>query len=73
MLRYLAQRANEVVSSPELLVAVWKLPATTSDRRVQEAIRRLRSQLKAQTPPIGVIENERGQGYRFVPMREQET
>lgn len=72
LLRYLSQRANEVVSSPELLVAVWKLPAATSERRVQEAIRRLRNHLKAQTPPIGVIENERGQGYRFVPAGETE-
>lgn len=70
LLRYLAQRADQVVSSGELLVAVWKLPATTSDRRVQEAIRRLRNHLKTQTPPLGVIENERGQGYRFIPIRE---
>jgi hypothetical protein len=70
LLRYLAQRADQVVSSDELLVAVWKLPATTSDRRVQEAIRRLRNHLKAHTPPLGVIENERGQGYRFIPIRE---
>lgn len=73
LLRYLSQRAGEVVPSSELLVAVWKLPATTSDRRVQEAIRRLRNHLKAQTPPIGVIDNERGQGYRFIPVRETET
>lgn len=72
LLRYLSQHANQVVSSQELLVEVWKLPATTSDRRVQEAIRRLRNHLKAQTPPFGVIENERGQGYRFVPAGEDE-
>lgn len=70
LLRYFSQHANQVVSSQELLVEVWKLPATTSDRRVQEAIRRLRNHLKAQTPPIGAIENERGQGYRFVPVGE---
>lgn len=70
LLRYFSRRANQVVSAPELLVEVWRLPATTSDRRVQEAIRRLRIHLKAQTPPIGVIENERGQGYRFVPAEE---
>lgn len=72
LLRYFSHHANQVVSSQELLVEVWKLPATTSDRRVQEAIRRLRNHLKAQTPPIGAIENERGQGYRFVPAEEAE-
>jgi DNA-binding response OmpR family regulator len=34
---------------------------------VQEAIRRLRLQLEEASPPVGTIENERGQGYRFVP------
>jgi len=70
LLHYLSLHANQVVTPGELLAAVWKLPASTSERRVQEAIRRLRNHLRAQTPPIGVIENERGQGYRFVPVRE---
>lgn len=70
LLHYLSQRANQVVSPGELLTEVWKLPATTSERRVQEAIRRLRNHLRTQTPPVGVIENERGQGYRFVPVGE---
>jgi hypothetical protein len=72
LLQYFSQHANQVLSSQELLVAVWKLPASTSDRRVQEAIRRLRNYLKGQTPPIGVIENERGQGYCFIPVQETE-
>ena len=33
----------------------------------KEAIRRLRLELEEAQPPVGVIENERGQGYRFVP------
>ena len=66
VLRYLQAHANEVVSPEELLTQVWKLPPTTSPRRVQEAIRRLRNHLKEEDPPIGIIENERGQGYRFV-------
>jgi DNA-binding response OmpR family regulator len=45
---------------------VWKRP-DASPRRVQEAIRRLRLQLEEASPPVGSIENERGQGYRFVP------
>lgn len=72
LLRYLSRHANQVVSAQELLVEVWRLPAATSERRVQEAIRRLRNHLKAQTPPIGVIENERGEGYRFVPLGDTE-
>lgn len=68
VLRYLQAHANQVVSPEELLTQVWKLPATTSARRVQEAIRRLRNHLKEEDPPIGIVENERGQGYRFVPL-----
>ena len=68
LLSYLRAHANEVVSPEELLTQVWKLPAATSPRRVQEAIRRLRNHLKDEAEPIGVIENERGQGYRFVPL-----
>lgn len=66
LLRYFQQRANQVVSPEQLLADVWKRP-DASPRRVQEAIRRLRLQLEEVVPPIGSIENERGQGYRFVP------
>jgi len=38
---------------------------------VQEAIRRLRLQLEQASQPVGVIENERGKGYRFVPADKQ--
>jgi hypothetical protein len=70
LLRYFQAHANEVVSSEELLAEVWKRP-DASARRVQEAIRRLRLQLEDLSPPIGTIENERGQGYRFVPVNHQ--
>jgi hypothetical protein len=66
LLRYFQTHANEVVSSDQLLADVWKRP-DSSPRRVQEAIRRLRLQLEDAKPPVGTIENERGQGYRFVP------
>lgn len=66
LLRYFQRRANQVVSPEQLLADVWKRP-DASPRRVQEAIRRLRLQLEEVVPPIGSIENERGQGYRFVP------
>lgn len=66
LLRYFQTHANEVVSPEELLAEVWKRP-DSSPRRVQEAIRRLRLQLEEASPAVGSIENERGQGYRFVP------
>lgn len=66
LLRYFLNHNQSVVSTDQLLTEVWKRP-DSSTRRVQEAIRRLRLQLEQQTPPIGVIENERGRGYRFIP------
>ncbi len=66
LLRYFQQHPNEVVSTEQLLADVWKRP-DASPRRVQEAIRRLRLELGQAMPPVGVIENERGRGYRFVP------
>jgi len=66
LLRYLQKQEGMAVSTDQLLADVWKRP-DSSTRRVQEAIRRLRLQLEQQTPPIGVIENDRGRGYRFVP------
>ena len=66
LLRYFQDRSNAVVSSQDLLADVWNRP-NASPRRVQEAIRRLRLRLDEAVPPVGVIENERGRGYRFVP------
>jgi len=66
LLRYFKAHANQVVSTEQLLAEVWKRP-DASNRRVQEAIRRLRLQLEEMATPIGAIENDRGRGYRFVP------
>lgn len=66
LLRYFKAHANQVVSTEQLLADVWKRP-DASNRRVQEAIRRLRLQLDEMERPIGAIENDRGRGYRFVP------
>lgn len=66
LLHYFAERSNQVVSAEQLLADVWKRP-DASTRRVQEAIRRLRLQLESEEVAVGVIENERGRGYRFVP------
>lgn len=69
LLRYFLNHSQSVVSIEQLLTEVWKRP-DSSVRRVQEAIRRLRLQLEQQTPPLGVIENERGRGYRFIPAKQ---
>ena len=66
LLRYFQTHQNQTVSTEQLLSEVWKRPDATN-RRVQEAIRRLRLHLEAAHPPIGAIENDRGRGYRFVP------
>jgi hypothetical protein len=66
LLRYFQAHRNTVVSTEQLLADVWNQP-DASPRRVQEAIRRLRNSLSGQKQPVGIIENERGFGYRFVP------
>ncbi len=66
LLRYFQAHVDTVVSVEQLLTDVWHQP-DASPRRVQEAIRRLRLRLNKHTPRLGVIENERGVGYRFVP------
>ncbi len=70
LLRYLQKQEGKAVSTDQLLADVWKRP-DSSTRHVQEAIRRLRLQLEQQTPPIGIIKNDRGRGYRFVPASRQ--
>lgn len=67
LLRYFEANSNQVIAPEQLLADVWKRP-DASTRRVQEAIRRLRLQLEEVEPPIGVIENDRGRGYRYVPV-----
>ena len=66
LLRYFQSHPNETVTVDQLLAGVWKRPDATN-RRVQEAIRRLRMQLEETTPSMGTIKNDRGRGYRFVP------
>jgi hypothetical protein len=66
LLRYFQTHQNQTVSTEQLLAEVWKRPDATN-RRVQEAIRRLRLHLEAADPPLGASENDRGRGYRFIP------
>ena len=69
LLRYFQAHSQTVISISQLLVDVWGQPPDSSPRRVQEAIRRLRHSLNKQTPALGVIENERGIGYRYIPAK----
>lgn len=69
LLRYFQTHQNQTISTEQLLSEVWKRP-DASNRRVQEAIRRLRLQLETANPQIGTIENDRGRGYRFLPASE---
>ena len=66
LLRYFRAHQNDTVSVDQLLAGVWRRPGATN-RRVQEAIRRLRLQLEESDPPLGMIENDRGRGYRYIP------
>lgn len=70
LLRYFQAHKNETIPPEQLLTDVWKRP-TSTNRRVQEAIRRLRLQLETMNPPLGVIENDRGRGYRFIPAQSR--
>jgi hypothetical protein len=71
LLHYFQAHSQTLIPTEQLLTDVWKRPSS-SDRRVQEAIRRLRLQLEQQHPPIGEIKNERGRGYRFVPVHHSQ-
>jgi hypothetical protein len=68
LLRYFLDRPGEIISIEQLLEDVWKRP-NASARRVQEGIRRLRNRMEELHYSIGQIENEWGEGYRFVPVR----
>ncbi len=69
LFRYFLERPGELVTIDQLLQDVWKRP-NASARRVQEGIRRLRNRLDTLQRPIGEIENEWGEGYRFIPVHK---
>lgn len=67
LLLYFLDRPGTIVSVDELLAEVWQRP-DGSVRRVQEGIRRLRHRLTEFNGAVGTIDNEWGQGYRYVPV-----
>lgn len=68
LLLYFLERPGVIVSVDELLAEVWRRPDGSS-RRVQEGIRRLRRRLAEFNGVMGAIDNEWGQGYRYVPVK----
>lgn len=70
LMRYFLDRPGQVITIDQLLIDVWKRP-NASARRVQEGIRRLRNRLDELQLPVGQIENEWGEGYRFVPLSSE--
>jgi len=66
LLLYFLDRPGVIVSVDELLAEIWQRP-DGSVRRVQEGIRRLRHRLSEFNGSVGTIDNEWGQGYRYVP------
>lgn len=67
LLLYFLDRPGAIVAVDELLAEVWQRP-DGSVRRVQEGIRRLRHRLTEFNGVVGTIDNEWGQGYRYVPI-----
>ncbi len=67
LMLYFLERPGTIVSVDELLADVWQKP-DGSVRRVQEGIRRLRQRLAEFNGAVGTIDNEWGQGYRYVPV-----
>jgi DNA-binding response OmpR family regulator len=73
LLRYLAERHDEVVSHAELLTEVWG-PGYRDDVHVlQVTMRNLRAKLAAAVPDRRYISTVYGEGYRFGPPDEAVT
>lgn len=66
LLKYLADRAGEVVPRDELLVQVWGFPRPVRTRAVDNVVLRLRRKLGEDPSEPGVLRTEVGAGYRLV-------
>jgi len=67
LLRYLVQRAGEVVSRKAILSDVWNLAEDTDTRAIDNFIVRLRKYLEPEPSRPRFLQTVRGVGYRFVP------
>ncbi|HIA03739.1 MAG TPA: response regulator transcription factor [Myxococcales bacterium] len=65
LLRYMLDRAGQVVSRQELLTRVWEQAATTQTRTVDVFMGRLRRYLEVDSAKPIILVNVRGVGYRL--------
>jgi DNA-binding response OmpR family regulator len=67
ILRYLASRANQVVSRDDLLNEVWGYDTYPSSRTVDNHVAGLRAKLERDAAQPEHIKTVHGVGYKFVP------
>lgn len=67
LLRYLAERQEQVVHRNELLQEVWGFPEVPSTRAVDHAITRLRRKIEPDTHHPQFIHTVHGDGYCLTP------
>lgn len=65
-LRFLLDRAGQVVSREELLTEVWDLPATSRTRSLDTFVYRLRRLIEADPSRPTILLSVRGAGWRLV-------
>ncbi len=73
LLEYLAERANQVISAQELILATHELDTdrVEAGSLLRPMIRSLRRKLGYKVGQMGCIENVRGVGYRLVPPEDE--
>jgi DNA-binding response OmpR family regulator len=67
ILRYLAERAEQVVSRSELLNRIWRYGESPITRSVDQAIARLRKKIEANPRQPRFIHTVHGDGYCLTP------
>jgi DNA-binding response OmpR family regulator len=67
LLRYLADRADQVVARSELHAVLHAAPLRPRDRRIDAVVTRIRHKLAAS--PYRYVHSHRGLGYRFAAVR----
>lgn len=67
LLRYLIERANQIVSRKEILEQVWRVHEDTDTRAIDNFIVRLRRYIEDDPSSPRHLLTVRGVGYRFLP------
>ncbi|MDQ3857789.1 MAG: response regulator transcription factor [Actinomycetota bacterium] len=73
LLHALALERGRVVSRDELLQRIWGRRQTHRDRTVDVFVRKLRDKIEARAPRHTFIHTRYGVGYKFDPVRKDET